>query len=64
MDVGTIAIYLSGGTPLVARCDEVPGGVAFVPALNADALTEAARRVLELECVDLSGDGLYLCRTS
>jgi hypothetical protein len=61
MDVGTIAIYLSGGTPLVARCDEAAGGLTFVPALNADALVEAAHRVLELEGVDLTADGLYLC---
>lgn len=61
MDVGTIAIYLSGGTPLVARCDEAAGGLTFVPALNADALVGAAHRVLELEGVDLSANGLYLC---
>lgn len=61
MDVGTIAIYLSGGTPLVARCDEASSGLTFVPALNANALVEAARRVLELEGVDLNADGLYLC---
>ena len=61
MDVGTIAIYLSDGTPLVARCDEAPHGLTFVPALNAPALVDAARRVLALEGVDLRADGLYLC---
>jgi hypothetical protein len=61
MDIGTVAIYLSQGTPLVARCEQAPHGVTFVPAINAADLVDAARRVLELDGVDLREDGLYPC---
>jgi hypothetical protein len=61
MDIGTVAIYLSNGRPLVARCEESPRGMTFVPAANAAALEVAARRVLELDGVDMGEDGLYLC---
>ena len=60
MDVGTIAITLQDGTPLVARCDALPEGLTFVPALNADELVPWARRVLESDGVDMREDGLYL----
>jgi hypothetical protein len=61
MDIGTVAIHLSHGTPLVSRCEEAPNGLRFVPATNAAELVDEARRVLALQGVDLSEDGLYLC---
>ena len=61
MDIGTIAIHLANGTPLVSRCEEAPNGVRFVPAMNATQLIDEARRVLAAQGVDLSEDGLYLC---
>ena len=61
MDIGTVAIYLSSGRPLVARCEESPRGMTFVPAANAAVLEAAARRVLELDGVAMGEDGLYLC---
>jgi hypothetical protein len=61
MNIGTIAIHLTHGTPLVSRCEEAPNGLRFVPATNAADLIDEARRVLELQGVDLDEDGLYLC---
>src|SRR5262245_21629962 len=63
MDIGTIVIHLSQGTPVVSRCEEAPNGFRFVPATNAAELEDAARRVLTLQGVDLREDGLYLCPT-
>lgn len=61
MDIGTVAIHLANGQPLVARCEEAPHGMRFVPAINASDLIDEARRVLAAQGVDLSEDGLYLC---
>lgn len=61
MDIGTVAIYLSHGSPLVARCEDAPQGMRFIPATNAGQLADAAQQVLVAQGVDMHDDGLYLC---
>jgi hypothetical protein len=62
MDIGTIVIYVTDATPLVARCEDAPAqGYRFVPATNATALIPAAQQVLALEGVQGTEDGVYLC---
>lgn len=61
MDIGAIALHLANGTPQVARCEEAPHGMRFVPAINAAELIDEASRVLAAQGVDLRDDGLYLC---
>lgn len=56
-------IRLTNGQPVVTRSDNMPNGVRFVPATNADELTDAVRRVLAAQGVALDDAGLYLCPT-
>lgn len=61
MDFGMVVIHLVSGKPVVSRCEEVPGGIALVPAMNAVALEAQAMRVLRDLQADFSQDGVYLC---
>lgn len=61
MDFGMIVIHVTGGRPVVSRCEEVPGGVALVAATNAAELEGQAARVIEGHGATLSQDGVYLC---
>lgn len=61
MDIGTVAILLSEGKPLVSRCEVAPHGIVFVPATNAQELIPEACHILELDGIDLGDTGLYLC---
>lgn len=61
MDFGMIVIHLADGRPIVSRCEEVPGGVALVPAANAPDLEAQAMLVLRDLQADFSRDGMYLC---
>lgn len=61
MDIGMIIIHVTGGKPVVSRCEEAPGGMALAPALNAADLEAQAMRVMQGHGATLDQDGVYLC---
>lgn len=61
MDFGMVVIHVTGGRPVVSRCEEVPGGIALVPAANAGELEAEAARVIAGHRATLTQDGVYLC---
>jgi hypothetical protein len=61
MDIGMIVILQSAGRAVVSRCEEVPHGIALVPAANAAELEARARLVLQEFGATPSQDGVYLC---
>lgn len=61
MDIGMIVIHFTGGRPIVSRCEEAPGGMTLVPALNAADLEAQAMRVMQGHGAPLDQDGVYLC---
>jgi len=61
MDIGMIVIHFTGGKPVVSRCEEAPGGMSLVPALNAADLEAQAMRVMQGHGAPLDQDGVYLC---
>lgn len=61
MDFGMIVIHVTGGRPVVSRCEAVPGGVALVSATNAAALEDQAAQVIAGHGASLDQDGVYLC---
>lgn len=61
MDYGMIVIHVAGGRAIIARCEDVPGGTALVPATNAAELEHQAALVMKDHGAPLSQDGVYLC---
>jgi hypothetical protein len=61
MDFGMVVIHVTGGRPVVSRCEAAPGGFALVPATNAVELEAQAAQVLAGHGAGLDQDGVYLC---
>lgn len=62
MDIGSIIIAVTSGTPRIVRCEAAPGGgTHLVSATNAAELDAATRENLAALGADLALDGLYPC---
>lgn len=61
MDIGIVVIHVTGGKPVVSRCEEAPSGVRLVPAANAAELEPQAALLLQELRAPLDEDGIYVC---
>lgn len=61
MDIGIVVIHVTGGRPVVSRCEEAPSGLRLVPAANAADLEAQAAALLHELQAPLDEDGIYVC---